>query len=251
MLNTQQSTEPSEILVGLVFCHGWGMSPNYWQPLLEVLPNLPHLVWDCGYYSPDSTVPEKPLPSPDNSDTTWVAVGHSFGVIQLLQSGFPFGGIVGLQSFLNFLGDETTQPRQEKGLRRMQQQFAQSPHALMTGFYKTAELPSELQPNAAEANITRLGDDLAKLEQDFSDLRDGYSVPSLWLSSTNDTIVPPGVVDATVLALTSPATVAVYPTGGHALHCHHPQWVAEHLMAFLPSVAKPSASLRGRVPVAP
>lgn len=222
---------------GLVLCHGWGMSPDYWQPLLEHFPNTPTFVWDCGYYAPDSLAVIKPLPSSDTSNTHWLAVGHSFGVVQMLQSGFAFDGIIGLQSFLNFLGDDTTVASQKKGLSVMQKQFEKDPEALMKGFYKSCQLPEAFQPDAKQANAARLGVDLAALETDYSSLAETYGdLPSLWLASENDAIVPPAVVSATVTEWPGLADLKTYSRGGHALHCHHPLWVAEQILSFASSV---------------
>lgn len=237
MLETSQSHGSPKNTFGLVLCHGWGMSPEYWQPLLEHFPSIPTFVWDCGYYAPDSTTPKKPLPSYDKVNTLWFAVGHSFGVVQLLKSGFAFDGIIGLQSFVNFLGDDTTEASQKKGLALMQKQFEKDPVALMKGFYKNCQLPEAFQPNAKEANTARLGEDLAALETDYSSLVETYGdLPSVWLASEDDAIVPPAVVAATVTQWTGEASLKTYPRGGHALHCHHPLWVAEQMMTFAASV---------------
>ena len=95
--------------VGFVFYHGFGFDISYWNNLAPMLKDFPCAFYDAGYYKNPQN-PENYLKK--HAEVSWVGVGHSIGFMKLLEKHkleqIKLSGIIGLQSFENFLGHSPT-----------------------------------------------------------------------------------------------------------------------------------------------
>jgi len=162
--------------MNFLLCHGWGFDASFWKNLAPHL--APHTFYtvDLGYFG---------NPNPFPTSGTWIGVGHSLGLIKLLQTPLSFSAIIGLNSFLNFLGPPLIHERRKKELQTMIQRFEKDPLNTIASFYKRCGVLDA--PNGT-INKSLLLNDLKSLFFDYSNLL--TSVPCLSLASKNDLIVP-------------------------------------------------------------
>jgi len=207
-----------------VLSHGWGFSPAFWAPLLEKWPfTQPPIVWDAGYYG----LPDLSLPAADAS-TQWVGIGHSIGFARLIRQNRSFSALIGLQAFTRFLGDNP--PLREQRLAEWEQlsmHFDASAVATLKSFYRRCGVPGKwFAPE--QCNRAALKTDLQQLKESLS-LPD--SVPVLILSSQDDVIVPPAILQDNFQGTSS--TIDYCDTARHALGYLEPEWVLERIQTFL------------------
>lgn len=210
-------------MIGFIFCHGWGLNINFWDRLKEYFAERPCLIWDLGYFNePFFSFPE------ENSEIEWIGIGHSWGLIQLLQSGVPLKGLIGLQSFLNFLGnnDELHQKRSE-ALEKMIADFEKNPSSTLKMFHAQCGLGPEMPKTM---NINLLKQDLQKLKMDFSNLMP--TIPCLILGSVDDLIVPPRLLEDNFKHLTN-IQLAIHPSGLHGLGFKEADFVHRQIKRFI------------------
>lgn len=223
--------------LGLVFFHGWGLSPAFWQPLTTRLAQYPQLLADAGYFgSPQSPHLTPHLPPGHR----WVGIGHSLGFARALQSP-PAGGWAGLVSVAGFArfcppagGDVLSlvaQPR--RVVERMLRAHARDPHAVRADFLHRCGLADLLPPPGAPLNVERLAADLALLlDVDVSAPLAALEVPVLALASRDDPIVPAALTEAT-FAPRAHTQLVWQARGGHALGYAGVDDCAATLQAFL------------------
>ncbi len=163
--------------MNFLLCHGWGFDSSFWQNLTPLL--APHTVYtvDLGYFG-------NPKPFPTSG--TWIGIGHSLGLIKLLQTRLTFSALIGLNSFLNFLGPFSLHERREKELLKMIQSFEKDPEKTLASFYKMCGV--DFQVTRDHINKALLLNDLKSLFVDYSELLP--PIPCLSLESKNDIIVP-------------------------------------------------------------
>lgn len=164
-------------MLGLIFCHGWGFSHEFWNNLKESFRDYPCIFWDLGYYGKRScTLPKS---------GEWIGVGHSLGFVKLLQSGFSFKKIIAIQGFVNFLGfNQKINHARKKKLEKMINDFESNPLQVLENFFTLCGT----KQNYKEFDKLRLKNDLLDLKSSFEHLLLNKSC--LVLASKEDPIVP-------------------------------------------------------------
>lgn len=206
---------PSSPRVGLCFCHGWGFSAEFWNPLLAHFPNHPQIVWDLGYLNDHS------VEIPQDRSIPWIAVGHSLGLRKLLESGFPWSGYIAIQAFHDFLG---TPPRLRKIRERNLQEVIQNAQNNLP------EALSQFRQHCGEKSAfiieskDRLMQDLLSLQEPPS-FSLNPTLPHLVLASKDDEIVTPPLIETEW----NPSHTQWHPHGKHALPLLQTDWVAEKI----------------------
>ena len=92
-------------MIHLVFCHGFGLTPFFWNRLIPQLP-LTHFKihqLDLGYFTTHQIKAFDKTP-PFHPDDTWIGIGHSLGLRKLLDLNLPFNTFLGLNGFIEFIG---------------------------------------------------------------------------------------------------------------------------------------------------
>ncbi len=164
-----------------IFCHGWGFDASFWNNLKPFFPDQNCFFLDQGYFSTPY------LDLPDFKDHPIIGVGHSLGLAKLLELPIKFTALVGIQSFINFIGySEKLAHRRSLELQAMIQFFKKNPEKTLLSFYEKCGASCDLE-KFKMSNFERLLNDLESLKLDYS----LPTCPILILGAKNDVIVSP------------------------------------------------------------
>ncbi len=212
-------------MVGFIFCHGWGFTQDFWRPLLPYFQDHPYICWDLGYFGPSS------CSMPDlTAHPNWVGVGHSLGMIKLLEHAHLFKALIGLQGFTNFLGSHRTVSKvRKKELAALKHAFYRSPEATLKEFYQRCGISSE-EISLKHVQHDVLYRDLESLSLDYYSILPHY--PMLIMGSENDPIVPPTLIEDNFSSQKN-VSLAMHSHGHHALGWHETPFVSHTIKNFL------------------
>ena len=165
-----------------IFCHGFGYTPAFWQPLKNCFSNQECSFINLGYVSQQQEV-SLPL-----TEKRLIAIGHSLGTLKLAASGYKFFALIGLNSFNNFLGNnkEIFQQRTRE-LIFLQKSLERFPEKTLKDFYQRCGIKEFYNLcDFSQLNTKTLQQDLIFLKkpQIFP------KIPTLILNSLDDPIVP-------------------------------------------------------------
>jgi pimeloyl-[acyl-carrier protein] methyl ester esterase len=189
----------------LVFCHGFSYSPDYWDNLITLLPEFTIHHMDLGYYG-DLKIPEIKEPV--------IGIGHSLGLIKLMQQNFHFKTLIGLNSFVNFLGNEPhIHKRRAIELDTFEILIRTSPNLALKSFHHRCGVTFNLRDPNKDRLLT-----------DLNLLRDSFPVPDrLTLIATQDDIVcPPDIIQDNF----GSEMITMLDSGSHGLGYNHAAEVA-------------------------
>lgn len=188
-----------------VFCHGFGFDKSFWEKLSPYFSQNRCTHLDLGYFY-DAHEDIK-----DDNDTL-VGVGHSIGLIKLLSTNKKFDYLIGLNGFVNFLGNNPDlRKKREKDLSTLKTFFAFAPMATLKGFYDRCGTPSFTDNK--KINSDKLRSDLALL---FSTFSIPSSIPTLIIGSQDDIIAPEQLLHDN-FDQSQNVKVEILPTGQHGL----------------------------------
>ncbi|WP_251864556.1 lysophospholipase [Achromobacter sp. Marseille-Q4962] len=212
----------------LLFVHGWAFDARFWDGLRLRLGDWPHAVADAGYYG----APVHPRP-----DGPVVAIGHSLGVLRLLETLPPrCAGLVSINGFARFGGGPGfPQGVPRRLLDRMLARLAAEPEAAVREFRQRCGADG---PGGAPRAEALAGGLQALRDLDLRHALDALPVPLLALAGGADPIAPPALTQAAFAARPA-AELQWLPEGGHLLPATHAPWCAQHIRAFLARLARP------------
>lgn len=216
---------------GLLWVHGWGFDAQCWDAVRALLPArwqaLPQTCADAGYLG-QATVAIRPAATP------YVAIGHSHGVQQLLQTGLAdCAGLVSVSGFPRFAAAEDWPAgTPARLLARMRTQFDRQPLAVWQDFRTRCGLPwtGTDMPTLA---LPALAEGLRALAED--DAREAlarWHSPLCAISAEDDAIVPPALARAAF-----GDRLELIPDGAHALPLTQPALCAQRISHFLDTLA--------------
>lgn len=237
-----------------IFCHGFGFNKRYWEPLAKHFVTCKTTYWDLGYFNnKDINLPEisnkanetditKNLNLSFNNNTknntnynNIIIIGHSLGMIKLLQKIPSPKAIIGLQSFVNFLGTNKQNKLHKirlQNLYGMIKAFENNPTDILTSFYNHCGIKN---PNFI--NINNFNFDL--LLNDLNMLKDSFELPrsqsTLIIGSKNDSIVPTEIINDNFLAHKN-VKIVLHNTNQHSLGHLEPKFVFENISNFVNSL---------------
>ena len=172
-----------------VFCHGWGFDHTFFDPLYLKLSAYEMTMWDLGYFG------EKTMPAPPQNSKI-IGIGHSFGLIQLINSGLPFHSLVSLQGFVDFFGQQPVMRLlRQRAWKKLYLAFQQSPEQVLEKFYSQCEAPKPARFPIIQKET--LLNDLAILPT----VVPLPTCPLLILGATGDKVVPPRLIEDNFLGL--------------------------------------------------
>ena len=208
----------------LVFCHGWALDDHYWDHLRPYLAAYSSTVLDLGYF--DS---QKPFEI-EIKAAPLVGIGHSLGLIKLASLDLPFKAFIGLNAFMDFLGNAPTLRRhRQRAWDQLAQDFETDPQKTLLSFYQKCGFD---EPYTQDIQ----GLQVAKLQHDLNQLRVPIKLPSsipvLILGSQKDAIVPLFLLEDNFSGQ-SQVTTRLLPGKSHALGYHQPMMVACLIKDFL------------------
>ncbi len=203
----------------LVFCHGWGFDKDYWETIKPYFYGEDCYFWDLGYFgSRKLTLPP--------SDRKIIGIGHSFGMLQLMQFLSHLDMVVGLQGFTNFLGySPTLHTKRALELRAVKTGFKHNPQAALSQFYQRGGV---IYPRKQEIDKNRLYSDLEALSKKHL----FPQCPTLILASKDDIVAPPALIEDNFQDMRN-VSVIYNARGNHALGFMKAEWVAKHIWSFI------------------
>ena len=200
-----------------VFHHGFLMDKNYWQNILPYFKGEQYILLDAGYYG------QKVEAHPEDG-IEYIGVGHSLGVIKLLQTGFKFKHIIGLNSFLHFC------PKHGDQLAQFYKNFAKNKLTAVKMFWRTSGIKYVLK-SIHKLKLDVLSGDAALLKQNF---KSAELPPSLFISSTNDPVITPSMTHYNFDAMQN-VKLLMLADGAHVLGYVKPEVIYRHIIEFINS----------------
>ena len=222
--------------IGFVFYHGFGADASYWNNLAPILTeNFPCVFYDAGYYKNPQN-PENILT--EHHNTSWIGVGHSMGFMKLLEKHrlgeIKLSGIVGLQSFENFLGNKfLLRSVRMNVLHVMINSFKSNPVETLKGFIATCDPNASSMRNICDASEI----DANLLLHDLNLLKNKVSIPDdmphLIVVSDKDPIVDKVLIKDNFSD--AKYNVKFWECSGHTLGYNSAEDVRKILMDFVNS----------------
>ena len=211
-----------------LFVPGWAMEASLWDGLRAELGVHAGSVRAPGYFELPATATRRDPPLPD---APVIAVGHSLGVMQVLEA--PPPGLIGLVA-INGFSRFTRSADHPAGvaprfLHRMMRQLDQDAGATAAAFRARCGL-AQSSGGPPAAPVLRQGLELLCHGDGRAALR-RLMVPVLSLAATGDAIVPPG------LSVACFGTPLWFETGGHLLPLTHAAACARALRDFAGGLA--------------
>jgi pimeloyl-[acyl-carrier protein] methyl ester esterase len=206
-----------------VFCHGFGFDAHFWERIAPYFSQEKCSFIDLGYFKNRS----------DHQylyDQKIIGIGHSIGLSKLISMYSNFDYLIGLNSFINFLGsDQTIYKKRQRELKTLRSSFLKDTDSTLRDFYSRCGAPELIECN----DFASL--DLDLILSDFEWLQKEYKlpeVPTLILSSDNDIIVPHAIASDNFLKQPWVKRDSIM-NAGHALGFRKPVEVYEKIMSFL------------------
>ena len=209
---------------GIVFCHGWGMAPWYFNNLKSFLKDYKWIDWNLGYSG------IKSCPIPEHPEE-YIAIGHSLGYFKLLESQIPFKEIIGLQGFTSFLGyRKSVRQLRLNQLQELILQFEKKPEQTLHTFLKTCGLQEQEQELL---QYDFLANDLLSLKNEIEIKR-----PITILSCQTDLVVTERLLQDHKNYLGSSLSLFQHDTGDHLLGYKEAPWCYKILQTIIPNLKK-------------
>jgi pimeloyl-[acyl-carrier protein] methyl ester esterase len=203
-----------------VLVHGWGFHAGIWRDLITHLPGAEVSLVDLGFVAGS---PGGASDCPSDA----IAVGHSLGVLWLLQAAGqranrPFRALVSVQGF-----DRFCPPIPSARIAGMRRELKRDAGATVQAFWRACGTDA-FAPRGA-LNIERLDEGLGWLMHwDARKARARLDCPVLALAASDDTIVPEAMSEG----VWGGTNIHWSETGGHVLPLRHPEWCARHVLDF-------------------
>ena len=217
----------------LVFVHGWGFDPRFWDALSLRLSHYKQSRFDFGFFSTPPTDFVRFI----SFDEPLLLIGHSLGFLLGIQQDMPWVGWVAINGFARF----TTTPDRAGCvtpvvLRDMQRRLSADTATTLDKFYRMVGAEGPTGP----ADRKRLGAGLKLLRDgDITELPALKNLPGLILAARRDPLVP-------VAASATLGAPVWHEQGGHCLPQADPDWCAEHIEAFIKRRLAPASMVVGQ-----
>jgi len=206
-----------------VFCHGFGFDTQFWERIAPYFSQEKCSFIDLGYF--DNQMDYQYL-----HNQRIIGIGHSIGLSKLVSMYNNFDYLIGLNSFINFLGsDQIGRKKRQKELNALRLSFLKDPDSAIKNFYIRCDI-EELIECTDFSNLNR---DLILSE--FEWLQKEYKlpeVPTLILSSNDDLVVPHAITSDN-FSKQQYIKIDSIMNGGHALGFRKPLEVYRKIMSFL------------------
>jgi pimeloyl-[acyl-carrier protein] methyl ester esterase len=199
-----------------VLVHGWGFHAGIFADFVAHLDGAEVVFVDLGFVA-----------GGPKGKTEWpsgaVAVGHSLGLLWLLQQGGGrFKGLVSIQGFDCFCCHVA--PSRIAALKRG---LERDPGGTLQAFWRSCGAAGFALPEAL--NVARLDEGLDWLMHwDARRAKDELACPILALAARDDPIVPASMSEA----IWKDTRIEWSQDGGHVLPLRHPRWCARHVLEF-------------------
>jgi pimeloyl-[acyl-carrier protein] methyl ester esterase len=204
----------------LLFLHGWGFAPAFWDRLRAALPDFRSEAVDLGYFD---------TPSDPELDGPVIAVGHSTGALLALREPRPeCMGLVAINGFDHFVSLDGAPGVAPRLIDRMIARLPKEPATTVADFRRRCGDDAPFP----QPDVERLAEHLVLLRNaDERAASARWTLPLLHLSGAQDPILPAGL-RANAFSGGARRTAAEHPEGGHLLPASHPDWCAAQIRAW-------------------
>ncbi len=207
-----------------IFCHGFGFDKSFWDNLSPYFGQEKCSYLDLGYF-------EKPCKYVKSCGDQVIGIAHSLGLLKLLNLSEEFDYLIGLNSFINFLGNES-KLRKKRGeeLDLLKKHFTQSPLNTLKRFYQRCGITSFIDIK----KINKISIDKMLTDLDFLSM--SMEVPKstsiLIIGSEDDPIVPPVILHDNFDKYLN-VRLEIIPKGKHSLGFWQIDEVHRKIMDFI------------------
>ncbi len=208
----------------LVLCHGFGFDRDYWNLLIPYFSDYQIFNMDLGYYG------KKTSSLPPTTSRKTIGIGHSLGFLKLAQLNYDFDLLVGLNPFLNFLGNQKEiRRRRHLEFHMLKSNIKSSPEKALEAFHLRCGVPFE------KAKFEHLS--LHDLIQDLDYISYEHPMPNakeiLLFASEDDPVVPKVLTEDLMKPEFSHLKVEFLKTGFHALGCLNPDLIQYKIKGYI------------------
>lgn len=211
-----------------IFCHGFGFSSEFFQPLIDLFHPDEIINYDLGYFSNQYN---SPMPKFDENTHNYVGIGHSFGFHKLVAGNFnvKFKFIVGINAFTNFLGKSPALYKKRKyEYKIFQKQFLENPISTIKHFYQRCGFNNNYLKESSKINFKKLYKDLEALT---SILPINNNQNLLIINSMNDLVVSPKITYDNFNSYSN-IKLIMMKTGKHKLPYSNPETIYKEIINF-------------------
>ena len=213
-----------------VFCHGFGFDKDFWKNLAPYFAQEQCTYLDLGYFASN---PHHFSHSNNASQLLTIGIGHSLGLTKLLQSGQQFDYLIGLNSFINFLGNNADlRKKREVELALLTRHFIKSPLNTMHNFYQRCGVAAEVG-KIEKINTAIAINDLQFLKQSFDV---PPNIPTLIIGAYDDVIIPTALLHDNFAHYPN-VVVQIIANGMHALGLLHADLISQKIKSFVYAAA--------------
>ncbi len=231
----------------IVFCHGWAGNVSFWANLkpffdAENINTINFKYLDLGYFGNNHLIKSCSYNNlstyvQQNKQLHFIGVGHSIGLIKLLSLNIEFKALIGLQSFINFLGNDRLLNKQRKlEWLSLKQQFNHNSLDTLKNFYQLANLEPTFIKDLLNKknqcyylNKNLLIQDLELLSVNFA-LHN--NIPVLIVGAIDDVIVPPELIFDNFAHLKN-VKIDMLNTGRHSVGYRSAELIYQKIKFFL------------------
>lgn len=221
--------------IKIIFCHGFGFNIYFWNNLLDYFQDYNISCLNLGYFNDehnDAILFELERIKADIIKTPYkkiIGVGHSLGMIKLVQSGINFDALIGLNSFISFLGySSILRSKRIKELDFFRQNLFKSPKSCLAHFYNRCGITDYRLYDLNLLNINKLNFDIDELSKEYSFKE---NIPTLVLGAKDDIVVPENVLHENFDSLPN-VKLEILKSGKHGLGYLEYESVANRIKCF-------------------
>ncbi|MFS3134463.1 alpha/beta fold hydrolase [Gluconacetobacter sacchari] len=224
------SDDPASVALFLI--HGWGFTPDFWQPVRARLGQVEAMALDFGFFGAARMA--------DRPAGRHVAVGHSLGALWLLLNPpVECVGMLLINGFARFgAAEDYRQGVPPRVIERMARGLDHHPDDVVAAFRGRAGITTPA-PGAARAERLAWALDLLRNADARAacDAGQGAGLPPIRvLAGAEDPIAPPAMTEASFLGR---VPVEWVEDGGHLLPLTHPDRCADAITRMIAEPCPP------------
>jgi pimeloyl-[acyl-carrier protein] methyl ester esterase len=207
-----------------VFCHGFGLSPKFWEALLPYFKHAPCFCINLGYFDSEPTCHIEL----NTKDYDFIGITHSIGLAKLLTKHIKFTAIIGLNAFTSFLGNnDLVYNKRLREYEIFKKNLYKNPRLTLEKFYVKCGLSKDFE-NLNLLNLTRLLKDIDMLKKPIFI---NTSCPILIINSINDQVFPPKLTNDNFSK--TPVILDILNDGLHGLGFLLPNIIQQKIYDFI------------------
>lgn len=210
-----------------IFASGFAFNNTFWAPIISRFKeNLPSF----NYYYLENLPPNSNCCN-THTPLQCIGIGHSLGLIKLLNASLPFTHLIGLNSFTNFLGNAPHLNKQRtEEYNLFKKQFNKNITVTLKKFYsRCGLLDDSFLLRTAHNTCTQLEKDLNLLTKKVSF---PLNTKNLIINSLDDQVVPDSITNDNFSNQTN-VQIKKLNHGKHTLGFVHTEAICTEIIDFI------------------